>query len=108
MSGRNNYTVKAGEALQAAFEDTNRRGNPEVQPTHLLAALLAQDEGLAPRLLAKIGAPLARVQDELRAALERLPSARGGAEAQPSRELRQVLEAAAGLAPQFPDDYVSV
>ncbi|MBP1621714.1 MAG: ATP-dependent chaperone ClpB [Acidobacteria bacterium] len=108
MSGRNNFTVKAGEALQAAFEEANRRGNPEVQPTHLLAALLAQDEGLAPRLLAKVGAPLARVQEELRAALERLPSARGAAEAQAGRELRQVLDAAAAAAPQFQDDYVSV
>jgi ATP-dependent Clp protease ATP-binding subunit ClpB len=108
MSGRNNYTVKAAEALQAAVEDANRRGNPEVQPTHLLAALLAQDEGLAPRLLGKVGAPLARVQEEVGSVLERLPSARGGTEAQPSRELRRVLESAAGLAPQFQDEYVSV
>jgi ATP-dependent Clp protease ATP-binding subunit ClpB len=108
MSGRNNFTVKAGEALQTAFEDANRRGNAEVQPIHLLAALLAQDEGLAPRLLAKVGAPLARVQDELRTALDRLPSARGGAEAQAGRELRQALDAAAATAPQFQDDYVSV
>jgi ATP-dependent Clp protease ATP-binding subunit ClpB len=108
MSGRNSYTVKAAAALQASFEDANRRGNPEVQPTHLLAALLAQEEGLAPRLLGKVGVPLARVQEEVGAALERLPSARGGAEPQPSREFRQVLEAAVALAPQFQDDYVSV
>ncbi|HUK13111.1 MAG TPA: ATP-dependent chaperone ClpB [Thermoanaerobaculaceae bacterium] len=108
MASNNNFTIKAGEALQAAFDLARERGNPEVIPAHLLHALLAQEEGLAPRLLEKVGAPLARVADEVRAALDRLPAAQGGAEPQPSRDLRKVLDAAAKAAPQFQDEYVSV
>ena len=108
MASNNNFTVKAGEAVQAALTLASGRGNPEATPLHLLEALLGQAEGLAPRLLEKVGAPVARVRDDLASALDRLPSATGAAEAQPSRELRKVLDAAAKLAPQFQDEYVSV
>ncbi|MBI4914981.1 MAG: ATP-dependent chaperone ClpB [Acidobacteria bacterium] len=108
MAASNNFTVKAGEALQASVEAAKGRGNPEVLPTHLLVALLDQEEGLAARLLGKVGVPLARLHEEARADLDRLPSARGGGEPAPSRDLRQALEAAAKLAPQFQDEYVSV
>jgi ATP-dependent Clp protease ATP-binding subunit ClpB len=108
MAASTNYTVKAQEALQAAVASAAAVGNPEVIPSHLLLALLEQEEGLAPRLLAKVGAPLSRVLDEVRGDLERLPRASGGAEPSPSRDLRQVLTQAGKLAPQFQDDYVSV
>jgi ATP-dependent Clp protease ATP-binding subunit ClpB len=108
MAAKSNFTIKAGEALQAAFELAGGRGNPEATPAHLLQALLEQEEGLVPKLLEKVGVPLARLRDDLAAALDRLPAARGGAEAQPSRELRKVLDAAAKVAPQFQDEYVSV
>ncbi len=108
MASNSNFTIKAGEALQAALTAASARGNPEATPSHVLQALLEQNEGLAPKLLEKVGVPLPRLREELTEALGRLPSARGGGEAQPSRDLRNVLEAAAKLAPQFQDDYVSV
>jgi ATP-dependent Clp protease ATP-binding subunit ClpB len=108
MASNSNFTIKAGEALQQAVRLATDRGNPEATPAHLLEALVEQEEGLAPRLLEKVGAPLARLQEDLVQALGRLPAAQGGAEAQPSRDLRTVLEAAAKLAPQFQDEYVSV
>ena len=104
----NNFTVKAGEALQGAFAAAAARGNPETLPAHLLQALLDQEDGLAPRLLGKVGVSAAELRRDVAADLDRLPSARGGAEPQPSRDLRQVLEAATRLAPQFQDEYVSV
>ena len=108
MGANSNTTVKAGEALQQAVTIASERGNPEVLPTHLLLALLDQDEGLVPRLLAKVGAPLARLREDVVADLARLPRAAGGAEPAASRDLRVVLDAAAKLAPQFQDDYLSV
>jgi ATP-dependent Clp protease ATP-binding subunit ClpA len=65
MASNNNFTVKAGEALQAAFQLATGRGNPEVTPAHLLDALLGQPDGLAPRLLEKVGALVTRVRDDL-------------------------------------------
>jgi len=108
MNGNDEYTVKAGESLQAAFKLAAARGNPETNPTHLLSALMLQEGGIAPRLLSKVGVPAARLESELREALDRLPAAEGGAEPQPSRSLRKVLDQAATLAPQFQDQYVSV
>lgn len=103
-----NYTIKAQEALQETFSLARARGNPEVLPTHLLVSLLEQAEGLAPRLAAKVGAPLPALLAEAKRDLDRLPQVEGGAEPQLSRDFRQVMETAAKLAPQFQDQFVSV
>ena len=108
MNGQNQYTVKASEALQEAVKSAAARGNPEATPTHLLLALMQQEAGIVPRLLAKVGVPASQFESELKEALDRLPAAEGGAEPQPSRSLRTVLDQAQKLAPQFQDQYVSV
>jgi ATP-dependent Clp protease ATP-binding subunit ClpB len=108
MNGNTQYTLRATEALQSAFKTAAARGNPETTPTHLLSALVEQDEGVAGKVLAKVGASNQRLVNELGAALDRLPSADGGSDPQPSRSLRAVLDQAAKLAPQFQDQYVSV
>ena len=108
MNGQTQYTIKASEALQEALSLAAGRGNPETTPTHLLLALMQQEGGIAPRFLAKVGVPTGQLESELKKALDRLPSADGGAEPQPSRSLRQVLEQAQKIAPQFQDQYVSV
>ncbi len=102
------YTVRATEAIQEAFKSAGARGNPEITPGHLLLALLSQEEGIAPKLLARIGVATPHLEQEVRSALDNLPAASGGSEPQPSRGLREVLEAAQKMAPQFQDQYVSV
>ncbi len=103
-----NFTIKAAEAIQKTFELARGRGNPEAIPSHLLLALLQQEGGLVPRLLEKVGVPVDRLTQDVIDDLGRLPSAEGGAEPAPARDLRQVLDQAATLAPQFQDEYVSV
>jgi ATP-dependent Clp protease ATP-binding subunit ClpB len=102
------FTVKAAEALQEAVTRASNRGNPETTPAHLLMALMQQEGGIAPRLLARVGVPAGELESELKQALDRLPSAEGGSEPQPSRGLRKVLEQGQKLAPQFQDQFVSV
>ncbi len=102
------FTIKAAEAIRNAAELARGHGNPEVIPSHLLLALLQQEEGLVPRLLEKVGVPVGRLSEDVAGDLERLPSAQGGAEPTPARDFRQVLDQAATLAPQFQDEYVSV
>ena len=108
MNGQTQYTVKASEAIQEAIKIAAAHGNPETTPTHLLLALMQQDGGIAPRFLAKVGVPTGQFENELKQAIDRLPAASGGAEPQPSRSFRKVLDQAAKLAPQFQDQYVSV
>jgi len=108
MNGNNQYTLRATEALQTAFTTAAGRGNPETTPSHLLLALVEQGDGVSGKLLSKVGASNQRLTTELHAALDRLPSADGGSDPQPSRSLRAVLDQAAKLAPQFQDQYISV
>ncbi len=108
MSMNDRYTTKAAEAIRESIGTATDRGNPEVRPSHLLLALLRQEDGIAPRLLAKVGAHASHVEKELLQEIDRYPSTDGGAEPHPSRQLRSVLSAAAQLAPQFQDQYVSV
>jgi ATP-dependent Clp protease ATP-binding subunit ClpB len=108
MTSHPQYTVRAAEALQTAFKTAGSRGNPETTPAHLLLALIEQAEGIAGKLLSKVGVATGQLAGELQTALDRLPSAEGGSEPQPSRSLRAVLDQATKLAPQFQDQYVSV
>jgi ATP-dependent Clp protease ATP-binding subunit ClpB len=49
------FTVKSQEAIQQATELASQNGNPELQPIHILAALLQDREGIiAPVLTRKI------------------------------------------------------
>src|SRR3954465_489049 len=60
-------TIKAQEAFASAQGDAIARGNPELTPEHLLAALVDQEGGVAPRILEKAGespAPLGGPRDE--------------------------------------------
>src|ERR1051326_2615145 len=101
-------TVKAQEAMQGAGELASERGNPEVLPVHILAALLEDREGVVAPVLDKIGAPPAALSAEAIMALERLPKVSGGA-MQPhlSAAAQHALEQAFKEADQFKDEYVS-
>ena len=62
----NTYTQKSIEAVQSAQAIARTRRNPQIEQLHLLAALLNQEEGLAPQLLKKMGV----VVESLRAAVD--------------------------------------
>ncbi|MGL4513639.1 MAG: ATP-dependent chaperone ClpB [Lacipirellulaceae bacterium] len=100
-------TLKAQEGVQHAQELASEGGNPQVEPLHLLAALLAESEGVVRPVLDKMGANVGQLQGIVAAELKRLPKASGGASAQPSRELMSVLEAAQAEAGGMRDDYTS-
>jgi len=102
-------TVRAQEVVQAAAQNAAGQGHPEVLPEHLLLALLAQEEGIAPDLLARVGADPAQLRARVEEALAKLPKV-GGASAQPrlSNSLQASFDQAFRRAGEFKDDYVSV
>jgi ATP-dependent Clp protease ATP-binding subunit ClpB len=100
-------TIKAAEALQAASSEAQRRGNPSIEDLHLLAALLSQDETVVVPVLQKVGVNVTRLREELKAALDRLPTQSGGSGATLSREANKVLDAADKEARSLKDEYVS-
>jgi ATP-dependent Clp protease ATP-binding subunit ClpB len=103
------FTEKAQAALVAAQDLAAERGNTSVEEEHLLAALLAQPEGLVPSIVAKIGTSAATVSQENVALLRRLATVTGGM-SQPaiSPELRTALVRAHDMMIELKDEYVSV
>ena len=103
----NRLTEKAQEAVVTAQQVAERAGHPEVEPEHLLLTLIEQHEGVVPAVLQKLDAAPAALSASAHAALNRLPSATGGAPATPSNRLRGIFAAAAREAESLTDEYVS-
>ena len=105
-------TLKSREAVASAQAIASQYGHTEVDAEHLLAALLRQEGGLAPRLFEKMGVPLDSLGQRLEKELERRPRVSGpGREAGKvyvTQRLEQVFVRAAEAAKQFKDEYVSV
>jgi ATP-dependent Clp protease ATP-binding subunit ClpB len=102
------FTVKAQEAVQRASELASERGNPELMPVHLLAALMEDKAGIVPPILEKIGIGPQAVLSDLYRELEKLPKVSGEA-AQPtiSNAANKLLDQAFKEASNFKDEYVS-
>src|SRR5208283_3515424 len=89
------FTVKSQQAMEQAQARAVELGNPEVQPVHLLLALIEDREGVIPSFFFKIGAPTERLESDLHGIEEKLPRV-AGATAQPglSQTLNKALEQA--------------
>jgi ATP-dependent Clp protease ATP-binding subunit ClpB len=101
-------TVKSQQAMEQAQARATELGNPEVQPVHLLLALIEDREGVIPSVLEKIGVPTQQLEHELHQIEEKLPRVAGAA-TQPgiSQALNKVLDQAFREAANFKDEYVS-
>jgi ATP-dependent Clp protease ATP-binding subunit ClpB len=101
-------TVKTQQAIQEAQSRAAELGNPELQPVHLLLALIEDREGVVPAVLEKIGVPTEHLESDLRGIEQKLPRVAGVA-AQPSlsQAMNKVLEQAFREAANFKDEYVS-
>ena len=100
------FTVKAQEALATAQTEAEKNDHPEVTPEHLLAALLAQEGGVVPAAVAKLGADGAALLGEARKATDALPRVQG-AQTHVSPRLDAVLKQALREAETLKDQYVS-
>ena len=78
------FTTKSQEVLSAAVKDAVDRGHSQVDPAHILLALLTQPESIAGALLEHLGASSAAVRSEVEQVLAGLPSVSGTNQAQPS------------------------
>ncbi|MGA7245759.1 MAG: ATP-dependent chaperone ClpB, partial [Terracidiphilus sp.] len=101
-------TVKSQEAMQQAQGRAAELGNPEIQPVHLLLALIEDREGVIPAVLEKIGVPTERLESSLHQIEEKLPRVQGGsAQPGPSAALTKALDQAFREAANFKDEYIS-
>jgi ATP-dependent Clp protease ATP-binding subunit ClpB len=100
-------TLKAQEAVVRAQELATDRGNAQIDPLHLLAALLTENDGIVGPILERIGVNQQHLDSIVQAELEHFVQVSGGAPPQGSQELNQVLEAAQREADGMKDEFVS-
>ncbi len=106
MISADRFTVKAAEAINAAVDRARQQGNPLVYDTHLLAALLEQEESIVVPILQKVGANPVRLREAVTREIGRYPKQ---TDAQPnaSRELNQVVDLAETESKALGDEYIS-
>jgi len=102
------FTQKSTEAIIAAQTIAERNGNSEVQPEHLLYALLEQTDGVVPQVLTRLNLAVGALKQQVNAEITKLPRV-SGANVQPqySSRMRAVLLRAYDEIGQFGDEYVS-
>src|ERR1051325_7932996 len=100
------FTVKAQEAVARSQGLAQQRDHSETTPLHLLAALLAEEEGVVQPVLQKLGADPGRIAQIVASELERLPKATG-TQLGLSRETQDVFNQAQKEADRLKDEYVS-
>ncbi|RAX16494.1 ATP-dependent chaperone ClpB [Pseudarthrobacter sp. AG30] len=103
------FTTKSQEALSAAAMNASTAGNPQVEPAHLLKALMDQREGVAVALLRATGADPDAVSVQASSAIKALPATSGGSsqQAQLSRPALQAIQNAKEEADRLGDSFVS-
>ena len=100
-------TIKAQEAVARAQSLAADRGHPELDPLHLLAALLAEEDGVVGPLLERIGVNRRQLDRIVESELGHFSRMSGGSPPQPSAAFQQVLEAAQRAADSMRDEFVS-
>ncbi|HEY8490857.1 MAG TPA: ATP-dependent chaperone ClpB [Dehalococcoidia bacterium] len=103
----NRLTEKARAALLAAQDLAGERNHQQVEPEHLLLALLDQDGGLVPVLLRHMGTAVEGVRARVTEELDRLPKVYGNTQLYMSQRLSRVLRTADEQAKRLRDEYVS-
>jgi ATP-dependent Clp protease ATP-binding subunit ClpB len=98
--------------FQTAIQDAQSlalgNDNPYIEPVHLLAALLNQQDGTSRALLQKAGVRVPTLVSGLQAAMNRLPKVEGtGGEIQPSKELINLFNLTDKEATKRGDQYIA-
>ncbi|MBK7391796.1 MAG: AAA family ATPase [Chloracidobacterium sp.] len=100
------FTIRGQEAVQEAIGVAEKGQNQQVEPEHLLAAMLEQKEGVVKPILGKIGANAQTVAAEVQAAIAKFPQVSGGQQYFSSRT-NTVFQNAQKEAEKMQDDYMS-
>jgi ATP-dependent Clp protease ATP-binding subunit ClpB len=103
----NKLTEKAREALLGAKGLAEQANHSQIEPEHLLTALVEQPDGVVPEVLRKINADPRRVAADARAALGRRPQVYGGSEVELSSRAAAILDMAQEEAGRMKDEFVS-
>jgi ATP-dependent Clp protease ATP-binding subunit ClpB len=102
------FTIKSQELIQNAQTLASTHGNQQIEPLHLLAAMLDEKDGVARSVFKKLGVPGDKIAANATEAIDRLPKVSGTGEVYLSAPAKTVLEAAFSEAGKMKDEYTSV
>jgi len=102
------FTIKSQEIIQNAQSSASENHNQQIEPEHILNAMLNEQEGIAGSILRKLGVSPKSVSQELALAIDRLPKVSGIGDVFISQRSKKVIEAAFSEASKMKDQYVSI
>jgi ATP-dependent Clp protease ATP-binding subunit ClpB len=103
----NKYTEKAQEAVTQAVALAQESNHPQLEPEHLLVALVEQTDGIVPELLRKINVDPSKFAHDARALFANMPAAYGGSQPGMSPRFKKVTDDAEKEAARLKDEYIS-
>lgn len=102
------FTIKSQELIQDSQSLASRYNNQQIEPEHMLFAMLSDQQGIARSMLRKLGVSPDEIAHAIELEIEKLPKISGAGNEYISPRLKQVLDAAFGKAAEMKDEYVSI
>jgi ATP-dependent Clp protease ATP-binding subunit ClpB len=102
------FTIKSQELIQNAQSLASNNNNQQVEPEHLLSAMLNEQEGIAMSMLRKLGVSPEDVAQEIARAIDKLPKVSGAGDVYISQRTKSILDTAFSEAAKMKDQYVSI
>ena len=102
------FTQKGQEAIYEAQNLAQAHNHPAIEPEHLLSVLIAQEGGVVPAVLKRIGVDPAMLGQAVEQALNQMPRATGSSvQVGMSRDFQAVTDEAQDIGANMKDDYTS-
>lgn len=103
------FTLRSQEAIQTAQEIAINYNNQTLEPIHLFAALIQDEDGIIVEILKKIEVNIPKLKIKVNELIEQIPKVSSfGGNLYLSPSLNEVFDVAFKEAKQMHDDYVSV
>src|SRR3989344_5060544 len=110
MTPFNNFTIKAQEALKKSHDLAIERSHQQIEPIHLVTALVLQEEGTVQGILEKLEVNVSTLIDKLLQKLDNFPRVNALSPVISlylSQDLAKVMEQANKEAQQLKDEFIS-
>ncbi|MDE6273298.1 MAG: ATP-dependent chaperone ClpB [Muribaculaceae bacterium] len=103
----NNFTIKSQEIVQKAIDLTRQAGQQQIEPVHILKAMISESESILNFIFQKLGASMPAVVQAVDKEISSLPKVSGG-DVFLSRESNEAMQKAVDFSKSMGDEYVSV
>ena len=110
----NNFTTKSQEIIQISAQIATQNGHGQVDPPHLILAMLQDEEGVVASILRKMNGSISQIHAEMQNLLSKIPKNPGASPLLNNGQLMLsqptvfVLQNSGEIAKKMGDDYISV